>query len=506
MYLNPDTLNLVDVAFSPNSRPRNKLKQHGGGLFYYETNRGRPYAAKLAEYEQIALYDSAVSYALFLLIDTLIAHLSDISHPDEEIQNYLRYNVDRMGGLRDEKGNVDRGSQLYTSLYKMLHCTLWAGFSATESLYAVQDGKLFIDDFATYHPASIIIRPSAKGRLVEGDETFGPYRSGIYQTTNQGEVLLPMWKTVHLCRAEFYGNYYGISLIETIYKWYLLREAYVDMMSVALDRFGNPIVAITQPVYTTSEEIIDQDTGEPRKLTSTEVLQRQVSNQAFSGGGNVLILPQIDPTLEPKVQVLTTGNNIGTTFTDAINHCEKQMSKGLLVPFGLLSNDPNTAANITQRQMEVFNRILASVHKQFIKPILIQSFHRLIKMAFTRESANIPPKMNIKLVSRPEDRVDLMQVIIGLTTNGFINPTNEEDWNAIREMTDLPERDYTDHDLEYAKTRVVYPLIKTTGGGSGASGSSNRDRTTENKVKGSGTKAGRPIGTSAPKNTVAVPK
>jgi hypothetical protein len=499
----PDNaLNLVDLSFSPNSRPRNKLKQVGGGFNYYYTNRGRPYANKLIEYESIALYDSAVSFALFLLIDTLIAHLNDISHPDKEIQAYLRENVNRMGALKDENGYVDRGSQLYQSLYKAVHSALWAGFSVSESLFSVINGVLYIDDFCTYHPGTLIIRPSLKGRLVEDEETYETYyKSGIYQNTNAGETKLPMWKVAHLCRSEFYGNYYGISIIEPIYKWYLLKEAYTDMMSVALDRFGNPIIAITQPVYPTTEEIEDPYTGEKRKLSSTEVLQKQVANQAFSGGGNVLILPQIDPTLEPKVQVLTTGNNVGSTFTDAMNHCEKEMSKGLLVPFGLLSNDPNTAGNITERQMEVFNRILNSLHKQFIVPFLSQTFHRLIKMSFSRESANIPPQMTIKLISRPEDKVDLMQLIVGLTSNGFINPTNDSDWASVREMTDVPEREFTSADANYAETRMVTPFIPppVVGQKSGSKKNPLRDRTTENKVSGKGSGAGRPFGSSAPK-------
>jgi len=201
----------VDINFNSNSRPRNRTQQVGGSTSYLSPGAGRPITRKLIEFEQLALYDSSISFGLFVLIDTLIASLGDIEHPDSDIQDFCRENIARLGGLSEE------GTPIYKALFKMIHCAMWAGFSVSENLYKVVNGSTWIEDFATYHPATIILRPNKKGRMIEGQQSRDSYKSGIYQVTDEGEKLLPMWKTVRLSKSEMYGNHYGISALESAY-------------------------------------------------------------------------------------------------------------------------------------------------------------------------------------------------------------------------------------------------------------------------------------------------
>jgi hypothetical protein len=512
----PDKLvSLVDVKFNPDSRPRGKLKQYGilGNNIFTARLHQRPFLERLKEYEQIALYDTTVNYVLFVLIDTLLSMLNPIEHPDPEIQEFLRKNIDMMGGLLPtDNPNGDRyvatSSQLYESLFRILYSTMWAGYSTTEVLYRVESGQLLIEDFLSYHPATILIRPNRRGRLVEGEIAYDMRPTGIYQLTGQlnsmypGESQLPLWKVVQLSRQGMHGNHYGISAMEQIYKWHLLKEAFIDMQAVALDRSGTPIVAITVPIYNTNQIEIDPVTGEERQMTTQEILERQIQMQNFGGGGNIILLPQIDSSMQPKIQVLSNGSSVGEHFEIAIERCDREIAKGLLTPYILLfPSAKGENVRDTQRPMELFNRIVISLYKQFIIPTVTQSFHRLIKLNFTRESAKIAPRFPLRGATRPEDRVALMQMISGLTDRGYFNPMEPVDWAMVREMVDAANRTQTSGDQDFIHQMIIMPKLPVpTEGDSGGDGKK-RDGT----VRGKGVKAGRPKGTSAPKTTIQDP-
>jgi hypothetical protein len=510
MYWPETPINLAHVKFNKNERPRGRMKQFGAYAIGYSGGWLRPrHFERLREFHTIAQTDSTVSYCLFVLIDTLLASLGQITHPDPEIEQYLRQNIERLGGFNAED-KLFRFSFLYSRFFRMIFDVMWAGFSTTEMLFDVDDeGKLWISDFITYHPASILVRTNRRGRLTDGEPSWTGLQSGIWQTGVNpevaGEVRLPLWKVCHLVRNEAYGNYYGVPLIESAYRWCLYKEAFADMYSVALDRYGNPIIAITYPVYTTGQVEIDPETGQERNLTTQELIERQLTNEAFTGGGNVLLLPQVDPHMIPKVDIVTSGNNVGSMYIDAMELCNQEIARALLVPYGLVSNDPRSDGKMTQRQMELFNRILTSIHAEYIRPILSQTFHRLIKDAFRgRDSAGICPRMDIRQTTRPEDRVALMQMISGLTDRGYFNPMNPDDWKMVREMVDSPIRPQEPADRDFVNKMLIVPKMPPPAPAPAASSSKKKSGGTKRgSVKGQGVGAGRPIGTSAPKNKSA---
>lgn len=477
----------VDIDFTTNSRPRNKLNHVGSAGGWYAT---RPALKYLREYEAVALYDTTVKSALNILLDAVTASLGDIEHPDEDIQNYMRYTIERMLDVH--------GVDLHLLLKRAIKTALWGGFSHSEVLYDVDDNKLFVKDVVNYHPSTVVIRPNAKGRLTENEPTGDGRRSGIYQTSaNQIEVQIPIWKSCLLIHDLEFSNYYGRSLMEAIYRWHVLKEAIVDMMTVALDRFGNPIVAITLTPSPSQQVEVDAETGEERQLTTQEVLERQVQGTGY-GQGNVLFLPQFDPAMKPDVKVLTTGNNVGSSFLDAINFCDIQLVRGLLVPYGLIDTTATEMSGSMERHMEIYNRIVKTIYKTFVCPFITQVFGRLTKFNFNRSTAKIAPKLPLRSNTRPQDSVALMQLISGLTNQGYFNPTNSVDWAMVREMVAAMDRPQDKKDIEFVKQLLVYPRQKTEGG------NPERDRSSEGEVNGTG-KRGRPPGTSAPQMVPRTP-
>jgi hypothetical protein len=491
----------TDIPYNSSARPRSRVKQVG-----HSVNPHRPLTQRLELYESMVNYDPCIRQSLNTILDALIASLGELEHPDEEINEFLTYNQTRM----QNEFNID----LSLVLKSAIKTAMWAGFSVTEPLYYVHNGSLLIQDFVTYHPATITIKTNQRGRLTEGEPTYEGGikfpKSGIYQFSYKGSVQLPLWKTALLINEFEFNNYYGKSLIEGCYRWHVLKEAYSDMMTIVLDRYGNPLTVVNYPKMNSGVTALDPMTGDERQLSSQEYLEQQLSNNAMSDNA-FLFLPFMDANMKPDVKVLTGTNNLGTVFLDAIAHCEKQIARNLLIPYGFMELDPHkTSSMITERHIELFNRVIHNIYKTFVIPFISQTYHQMVKFNFNRKSAEIAPSLPIRKFTRPEDRVAMMQMIKGLTENGYFNPRNATDWGMVREMVDALDRPQEADDKQFIEELIIIPrqpappaagTAKKTASTTNPERKVERagNRTTEGKTNGK-TAQGRPTGASSPKN------
>jgi hypothetical protein len=492
---------MPDFVYNSNSRPRNKLKQFGSNNPY--STHSKPRSQRLLIYDNMALYEPVIRQGFEIIVGTLVGALGELTHPDPEIQAYLTTTVSRLTDMY----NID----FKISLKQAIKATMQSGFSVTEALYELDKGVVYINDFSLYHPGTINIRTNLRGRLAEGEESIDSpyYKSGIYQINRyrfkqgQSETMLPLWKIAYLHNPGEIRSYYGTSMLEPCYRWHVLKEAYVDMKTETLDRFGNPLTVLIMPQVNSTAVDVDIHTGEERILSSQEYLQKQIESNNL-GDGSFLFLPYLDPSLKPEVQTLTTGNNIGDMFIKAVKFCEQQMVRCLLVPYGFIEGELSSNSDVSERQIELFNKLISYCYRQFVVPYVSQTFHRAIKFNFNRESANQPPILPLRNITRPEQRVALMQTIKGLTDTGYLNPTDPVDWAWVRDTVESIPREQTKKDVEFVKQLLVYPRQpkedsiqpgkkKVTTGETVP----NRDRSTEGKVKGEGGK-GRPSGVSSP--------
>lgn len=483
----------TDVKYNSNSRPRGKLKQVGASIPY--TSYNRPLIKRLEIYENTFKYEPVIQQAVDILIDALLGALGPIEHPDSDIQDFCRYSISR----HEDNYSVD----LFTKLREVARITLWAGFSVTEPVYEIDNSAILLKDYVTYHPSTIIIRTNRFGQLVENEESYeGPHlKSGVYQTTTTKyhEVQLPLWKIALLTYNREFNNYYGTSIVENCYRWHVLKEAYVDMMTTTIDRYGNPLTMVTVPKVSSGETRVNPITGETSTLQMHELLQEQLANGFTASDSNFLLLPFIENNTRPQAQVLSGTNNLGTVFLEAIKYCEGQILRNLLIPFNLLEQSETTKDSFAERQIEIFNRVITSLYRTIVIPFVNQTIHRQVKYNFTRESVNIPPKLPLRNAARPESRVALMQMIKGLTETGYLNPSNEADWLSIREMVDALHRPMEKDDLKFVKDILIEPRKKPAPSANG--NSSNKVDGNGNPIKttpqGAG-KEGRPVGNVAP--------
>lgn len=437
----------TDIPYSSNLRPRSKVRQHGSSPNYGLTPR--PLLSRLRLYQEMVKFDPVIRQSIDIILDSLVGALGSIEHPDKDIKEYLDYTISR---LQHEYGVV-----LNLWIKRDIKCALWAGFSVSEKLLEVVDSTLVLRDLVLYHPASITIRTNDKGRLVEDESSIDGLPSGIYQNSyHSPEVKLPLWKVTHLINDFEFNNYYGNSILEACYRWHILKEAFVDMFTLTLDRYGNPLTVISLPKMGSGIEAADPITGDIRQLSAQEVLEQQIQSMN-PRDGNVLFLPYVEPNLKPDIKTLTSANNLGDIFLEGIKFTEVQITRNLLIPYGFVESKSGDQAEVAERQIEMFNKVIRNLYNSFIIPWCAQTFHTLIKLNFNRESASIPPRIPLRNNTRPEARVAMMQMIKGLTDQGYFNPTNKVDWEMVREMVDALPRVQDKQDVEFVKQLLVYP-------------------------------------------------
>ena len=459
------------LPISPNSR---RLRAHLGAHDLYYTN---PHYAKLQEYERIKETDVTIKSALDLAADIASGYFAGIGHPNPEVDAWIQENLHFL--------EWERGQTFLDLFRQWFRTSLWAGFALAENMFVLgSDGRAWLEDVLTYQPRSIQIRPDRRGRLTEGNPSYSGQYSGFWQNTHLGPKNIPAWKVSWIAHNSEFGNYYGKSYLEPVYRWHVIEEMVGDMMVDALDRFGSPWVVVKFQNGYTTQRMVDPATGQERAMTVQEALEHQVQEVKL-GGRNVMLLGYNDPTMKPEVDVITTGNNVGTTFVDVINFCDAKKLMAFMIPFGLVSYESKQDSSNIERQSELFYRGIRMKGEQAMKRFLGQTFHRLVKINFP--GVVEPPTLAMRDLVRPEDRVALMQMVSGMTNLGYLNPTEEQDWQTVRDWVSATKRRMELGDRQFIEDTVVQPLVRRG------------QPTSPSSTSGDG-KPGRPPGTAKPQD------
>jgi hypothetical protein len=76
-----------------------------------------------------------------------------------------------------------------------------------------------------------------------------------------------------------------------------------------------------------------------------------------------------------------------------------------------------------------------------------------------------------------------MQMVKGLTDTGYLNPTNPQDWDMVRQMVRLSDRKMDADDLRFIQQVVINPLLPKPGADeTGKGGTGGRGRPTGNSM------------------------
>lgn len=406
----------------------------------------KPDCNTLAIWDKARMIEPIIKEGLNLIALSVAAKVGEYSHPDPLIREFVSANI---------KNKARKW------VYEATKTMLWAGFATAECVWQRKMGpsgpQVWIDDVIQYHPICVDLITNESGRLTHGETVNqGVMKTGVWvpkplnsdssksvyyaESSDLGlhKVRLPKGSVFHTSFGFEGNNPYGTSMLTAILDYHLFKRAIFDLMMVALDRYGTPLVYVVVPNVLTDE--VDPEDPD-RRLKLQEVTARELSDIRTE---SVVVFSQPSKDQPVEMKSLTTSNNFADSFTQAIELCDLNMMMGLGIP-NLIMRDTNNSlgsSGTSERQVELFHHFINAIYNQLIDDLLNQTILQLIQYNFdprTHPSAIDPGSIASLPIRHSETKIILDGIDI-LTKNKYIDPSDPIDADHVRQLLYFPTR------------------------------------------------------------------
>lgn len=405
----------------------------------------KPHYYQLAAWDNARRKEPIIFDGLQKIVLAVLMKLGSYSHPDPAIKEFVSANIE---------------SHIHNWISDSLNTLLWSGFSVGEPIWKYKLGpdskpQVWIEDIVTYHPTQVNFKVNNNGRLTHGERLpDSPFLTGIWVPTPITEVhkvkpnnpsymgsyiRLPKSKTFYTKIGRDGNNPFGTSLIASILEYHLFKEAFRDMLAVALDRYGTPLVYAVVPSQQTNEMV-----NEPDGTTRPKWLYEQVTDALSDMRSEVaMVFTQVDKDHPVKLEALTTGNNFADTFNQAIKMCDENMMIGMGIPNLIVRDDNNGmgSSGAAERQAELFHAYISSIYKIVTNDFLDQVVLQLIQYNFdarTNPLAYLPGSIKERPMRWSEMAV-LTDAIAELTNLGYMSPQEPSHLSHVLDLYNIPD-------------------------------------------------------------------
>ena len=407
----------------------------------------KPHYYQLAAWDQARQKEPIIKNGIEKMVLYICSKLGPYHHKNPMIEDFICENIE---------------GKLSNWVHNLSTPAFWSGFTVGENLFYPRRGpkgirQIWIDDIIQYHPTQVEFRLNDYSRLTHGEKTSkGMLKSGIWvpapsnastkrkATTGDytgGRVRLARHKAVHFTfPGSSQNNPWGESILTSVLDYHLFKEAFRDMMAVALDRYGTPLIYAIVPPQATSEKVTNPD-GTIRQKQYRESVAEALAN---AKGNQGIVLEQISKDYPVDIGTLTTGNNFADAFTQAIDFCDNNMQIGMGIP-NLIMRDERSGlgnGNSSENQVEMFNIMVSRYFTIVTDAIVNQVIRNLIEFNFDPDTvpyANEPGHI-AEIPLRPTEIKEYVTAVKELTTLGYMNAKNQEDYNHVRSMIGLSRR------------------------------------------------------------------
>ncbi len=432
-----------------------------------------PSTVSVDTFKRMVDTDDTIGSGVDFLTTCLSARLGRYVHASKEVTDFVNKALTAVeGGFKNN--------------YKEILSATWAGFFVGEKVYddvkdigfiptklvplppstilfetertgeLTQDGILqyqrgynpFMGRGAGFYGASfssaigVPLRPDPFAKL--GDAPF-PIR--ISNSYNYMSIRIPKQKCVHYAfnaQGQFRSPY-GRSLLRRIYKYYVMKDAILQMMSIALDRKGTALTIVyydpVAPIYDPSKVAGGtQSAASARGNPQAAIHPAQAAKQAFSNIHNdsVIYLPGKKDEIY-GVDFMPQSPNTAD-FIQALDFCNKGNLRGLLIP-ALMFGDGAGGYALGEVHAKTFEKVLDGINegaeevllKQWIKDILVLNFPR---SAWEKDGLGSFSKREMT-----QDEVEkIMNTYEKGINSGIIDTQDLADLNKMRDAIGFEER------------------------------------------------------------------
>lgn len=423
-----------------------------------------PSTVSVETYKRMVDTDDTIGSGVDFLTSCLVARRGRYQHKSNEITEWVNDALDKMDG-----GWTNAGKEMLSAS--------WVGFSVQEKVWANTDmgfvphklvalppstilfevertGELTPDGILQYQrnwsslsmgrglgyfggaigfTGSMDARPDAFAKL--GDLPFPLRTSNPFQWMS---LRIPKLKCIHYAfdaQGKF-GNPYGRSMLRRAYKYYVLKDALLQMLAIAMDRKGTPLTIVYADPNTTLEDPDKNINGEnARDIRSKGIKADQAAKNAFKNIHNdsVIILPGKKGEIF-DVTEMGAGSNSGD-FIAALDFCNKSIMRALMIPSLIFTNGDGTGSfALGQEHAKTFDKICDSIMAGANQVVLQQLIYEMIAYNFPRSAWEKDGLGSFSKRELTRDEIEKeMQMYEGGINNGIIDQRDLNDLNKMRE-------------------------------------------------------------------------
>lgn len=378
-----------------------------------------PSSISVETFKRMVDTDDTIGSGVDFLTTCLAARLGGYTHPNDEIAEFVTKALD----------HIDGG---FFNAVKELLSASWAGYAVQEKVWENDpDLGFVVKKLASLPPSTILFEVDRTGELTDdgilqyqrnwnplamsgGIGFFGGALNGGYgfngnlarpdmfakfgdlpfplRTANSFNYLsirIPKQKCIHYAfdaQGKF-QNPYGRSLLRRAYKYYVMKDAFLQMLATALDRKGTPLTVVYADANATLIDPTKTNVkGQNPKGKYVGISAVQAASDAFKNIHNdtTIILPGKKGTIFDTDFVNQTSNH--DSFISAIDLCNKGIMRALLLPsLVFTAGDGSGSYALGQEHAKTFDKILDGMLEGLKGCLLHQLVHDIIAYNFPKE-------------------------------------------------------------------------------------------------------------------------
>lgn len=436
-----------------------------------------PSSVSVETFKRMVDTDDTVGSGVDFLTTALSARMGRYIHPNKEITHFVNKAIDEIEGG-------------WNNVLKELLSACWAGFSVAEIVWANKDIGFVPQKVVPLPPNTILFETERTGELTPdgimqyqrnynpfiqgagfgiaapsglGVNSFGfdsnrndpfakfgdfPFPIRTANAFNYLSIRIPRQKCIHFpfnAQGQF-GNPYGRSLLRRTYKYYVVKDAILQMMMIALDRKGTALTVVyTDPNTMLEDGSKDDGTGSqqfrnnPNKGVRADIAAREAFRNVHND--SVIILPGKKDEIF-SVDFMPQTSNV-QDFLEALKFCNMSTLRGLLLPALIFGNGDGTGSySLGQEHAKTFDKICDSINSNFEHTLLQQLVKQIIAYNFPRSAWEKDGLGAFSKRTLSRDEIEKEMTVYEQAINqGVIDPNDLNDLNKMRETIGFEERE-----------------------------------------------------------------
>lgn len=419
-----------------------------------------PSTVSVETYKRMTDTDDTVGSGVDFLLQCLVARLGRYVHKSTEITEWVNKRLQAIGGG-------------FEPVCKEMFSAAWAGVSVSEKVWANGDDGFVPQEIVTLPPSTVVFETNRQGKITDdgilqyqrnfnpgmlgqglGFPTFGfqqpykpdmwakfgdlpfPMRSSSYY--NYLAIRIPKLKAIHYAfnASGSFGNPYGRSLLRRAYNQWISKQAYLQMLAVALDRKGTPLTVVyADPNHTVEDGKTTPANVNTKGMTGNKIRGDVAAREAFRNIHNdtTIILPGKKGQYYDLDFVSQQSN--ADVFIAAIQMCDRAIMRALLIPSLVFTNGDGTGSYaLGEQHARTFDKICDGWVDPLKRCLIDQLVREMVAYNFP-ESAWKKDGLGdfTKRELGQDEREKEAQVITQAVSVGAIDMTDLNDLNKARE-------------------------------------------------------------------------